>query len=128
VLLLIVVAFVVVGVLSARRVSSRLTVGVDAASRVRAATGRALRLQMLGTTAFVFVTFLLRSVFSTMLAVALQLRDLDKNCPGVTICCDASCYNVYTHIAGVDVLHARVPADDCADIVAALLCSLRCGA
>jgi hypothetical protein len=99
VLLLIVVAFVAVGVLSARRVSSRL-LGVDAASAA-AATGRALRLQMVGTTAFVFVTFLIRSVFSTMYAVALELRNIDKDCPGLEkfTYCDA-CYNHYTHIVG----------------------------
>ena len=96
VLLLIVVAFAVVGVLSARRVSATL-LGVDAASAA-AATGRALRLQMLGTTAFIFVTFLLRSVFSTMLAVILQLRDSGKECSETGTFCDA-CYNEYTHIA-----------------------------
>jgi hypothetical protein len=100
VLLLIVVAFVAVGVLSARRVSSRL-LGVNAASAA-AATGRALRWRMLGTTAFVFVAFLIRSVLSIMFAVAFQLRDLDKKCPGneQVSYCDASCYNVYAHITG----------------------------
>ena len=52
---------------------------------------------MLGTTAFIFVTFLVRSVFSTMLAVALQLRDFDKECPEAESLCDA-CYNEYSHI------------------------------
>jgi hypothetical protein len=100
VLLLIVVAFVVVGVLSARRVSFRL-LGVDAASDA-AATGRALRRRMLGTTAFVFVAFLLRSMFSTFHAVAFELRDVDVDCPGIdkSTYCDASCYNVYTLIVG----------------------------
>jgi hypothetical protein len=96
VLLLIIVAFVVVGVLSARRVSASLLV-VDAASAA-AASGRALRRRMLGTTAFIFVTFLLRSVLSTMTAVSYELRDLYKACPGGT--CDASCHNVYTHVVG----------------------------
>jgi hypothetical protein len=96
VLLLIVVAFAVVGVLSARRVSARL-LGVDAASAA-AATGRALRRRMLGTTAFVFVTFVLRAAFSTMYAVAFQFRATvdDKFCPGS---CD-ECANVYVHITG----------------------------
>ncbi len=95
VLLLIVVAFVVVGVLSARRVSARL-LGVDAASAA-AATGRALRRRMLGTTAFVFGTFVLRAAFSTMYAVANQLRATvdGKFCPGA---CD-ECANVYVHIS-----------------------------
>jgi hypothetical protein len=104
VLLLIVLAFVVVGVLSARRVSSML-LAVGAASSA-AATGRALRLQMAGTTAFVFVAFLLRSVLATLLAVAQKLRDfhrdLDVACPGIdkSTYCDATCYNQYTHILG----------------------------
>jgi hypothetical protein len=87
--------FVVVGVLSARRVSSRL-LDLDASSPLTA-TGRALRWQMLGTTAFVFLSFVVRSVFSTMHAVAYQLRDIDKACPTFTVC-DA-CYNMYTHMA-----------------------------
>jgi hypothetical protein len=90
VLLLIVAAFVAAGVLSARRVSARL-LGVDAASAA-AATGRALRRRMLGTTAFVFVTFVLRAAFSTMFAVVFQLRDtITESCPGV---CNA-CHNDY---------------------------------
>ena len=68
VLLLIVVAFVVAAVFCSRLSTARLR-AIDAAS-VSAATGRALKLQMLGTTAFVFVSFFVRSVFFTMLAVA----------------------------------------------------------
>ncbi len=99
VLLLIIVAFVVVGVLSARRVSSSL-LEVEAASAA-AATGRALRRRMVGTTAFIFVAFLIRSVFSTMTAVAYELRDFDKICPAdeKTLYCD-KCYNVYMNIVG----------------------------
>ncbi len=96
VLLFIVVAFVAVGVLSVRRVSAKL-LEVNADSAV-AATGRALRLQMLGTTAFVFGAFVLRSVFSTMVAIAYQLRDTDKKCPVQVSFCDASCYNDFTLI------------------------------
>jgi hypothetical protein len=92
VLLLIVAAFAVVGVLSARRVSARL-LGVDAASAA-AATGRALRRRMLGTTAFVFVTFVVRAAFSTMYTVAYQWRVIGKSCPDDC----ADCHNVYTHI------------------------------
>jgi hypothetical protein len=90
VLLLIVAAFVAVGVLCARRVRSRL-LGVDAAS---AAAGRTLQLQIVGTAAFVFVTFLVRSVYSTMFAVANQLDDLTVRCPGGR--CDPTCHNVFT--------------------------------
>ncbi len=90
VLLLIVVAFVAAGVLSARRVSARL-LGVDAASAA-AATGRALRRRMLGTTAFVFVAFVARAAFATMFAVAFQFRDTTTgSCPNI---CD-ECHNAY---------------------------------
>jgi hypothetical protein len=91
VLLLIVVAFVVVGVLSARRVRARL-LEVDAASAT-AETVRAVRVQILATTTFVFVAFVLRAAFSIMNAVALQFRDLS--------CTDlcGECNNVFTNIA-----------------------------
>ncbi len=51
---------------------------------------------MLGTTAFIFVTFVLRAAFSTISAVANQLRAAvgDKFCPDA---CD-ECPNVYVHI------------------------------
>jgi hypothetical protein len=72
-LLLIVAAFVVAGVACARVVSSNLLL-VDRAS-APAAVGRELRRQVLITTAVVFVAFVLRSVQSTMFAVARQLQD-----------------------------------------------------
>jgi hypothetical protein len=80
VLLLIVVAFAVVGVLCARILYTRVKpIGVDAGYDAFIATvGRTLRRQMLGTTGFIFVAFLLRAIYSTMLAVAHQLRDSDK--------------------------------------------------
>jgi hypothetical protein len=104
VLLLIVVAFVVVGVLCARKIrtlSSRFsTGGRDAGYDAMMATvGSTWRRQMLGTTTFVFVTFLLRSVYTTMQSVSFLLRDINKRCPEVKDLCDASCYNVYTHIS-----------------------------
>jgi hypothetical protein len=101
VLLLIVVAFAVAGLLCARILYTRVKpIGVDAGYDAFIATvGRTLRLQMLGTTGFIFVTFLLRSVYSTMLAVALQLRDTGEECHGVTSRCDALCYNEYSHIS-----------------------------
>ena len=99
VLLFIVAAFVAVGVLSLRRVSAWL-LGVDASSAA-ASQGTALRLQVVGTTVFVFVAFLVRSVFSTMSAIAFQLRDVDRKCSGAGAknLCDATCFNVYTHIS-----------------------------
>ena len=96
VLLLIVAAFVVAGVVCARVIRSRL-LAVDAAS-ASAAAGRELRRQMVVTTVVVFVAFVVRSVQSTMFAVARQLQDVARICPGVTSRCDPSCYNVFTHI------------------------------
>jgi hypothetical protein len=47
---------------------------------------------------FVFVTFLLRAVFSTMNAVTNGLQDNGgASCPSFNPC-DASCYNVYSHM------------------------------
>jgi hypothetical protein len=92
-LLLIVAAFGAVGVLSARRVSARLR-GVDAASAAMA-TGRMLRLQIVGTTGFVFVAFVVRSAFSTFFAVSFYLRGiLDENCRNP---CE-ECSNTYIQI------------------------------
>jgi hypothetical protein len=90
VLLLIIVAFAVVGAACAHRVSSVLLDMTSAA----AAAGRQLRLQIVCTTAFVFVTFLLRAVYSTMNALANGLQDSAQfsSCPNP---CDASCFNVY---------------------------------
>jgi hypothetical protein len=101
VLLLLVAAFAAVGVLCARILNTRLKpIGVDAGYDAFMATvGRTLRRHMLGTTAFVFVTFLLRSMYSIINAVSIQLGDYSKRCPERTNRCDASCYNVYTHIA-----------------------------
>ena len=103
VLLLIVAAFVVAGVACARVIRSNL-LAVDAAS-VPAAVGNyvhfvggELRRRMVVTTAVVFVTFVVRSVQSTMFAVARQLQDTARRCPGVTGLCDPSCHNVFTHI------------------------------
>ncbi len=103
VLLLIVAAFIVTGVTCARVISSRL-LAVNAASTPAAVgnyihlLGRELRRQIVVTTAVVFVAFVVRSVQSTMFAVARQLQDQTTTCPGVTDRCDPSCRNVFTHM------------------------------
>jgi hypothetical protein len=97
VLLLIVAVFVAVGCLCARRVRSVL-LAVDADSAA-AVVGKTLRLQVLGTTGFVFAAFLVRSVVSTILAVANQFQDFgNTSCTSTEDVCVASCYNVYTLI------------------------------
>jgi hypothetical protein len=95
VLLLIIVAFAVVGAACTRRINSAL-LGTNFAPAAAAAAGKQLRLRIVGTAAFVFVTFLLRAVYSTMFALANELQNNGNavNCPSGTIC-DASCFNVY---------------------------------
>jgi hypothetical protein len=99
VLLLIIVAFAVVGVACARRLSSEqqhhdtLVSTADAAAAAPA--WRKLRRQIVGTAAFVFVTFLLRAVLSTMNALANALQNQDFTCNNG---CDPACSNVWTVI------------------------------
>ena len=101
--LLIVIAYVAAGVLSARRVSLALR-GVE---KRRAAQkfynpgqaespvlkeasiqGRSLRLRMVGTTAFIFVAFVVRAS-DTLIAVVVpsQVQGVEKKC----LSCDESC-------------------------------------
>ena len=49
----------------------------------------------MGTAAFVFVTFLLRAVFSTMNALSRALQNFDANCPTY---CGIPCNNVWSLI------------------------------
>ncbi len=92
VLLIIIVAFAVVGIAGARRVSSALAnMGNE-----HGAAGRQLRRQIVGTTAFVFVTFLLRSAFAIMNALANGLQNNGAVCAATdNNICDSSCFNVY---------------------------------
>ena len=91
VLLIIILAFAVVGIASARRVSSALRHMND-----DWAAGKQLRRQIVGTVAFVFVTFLLRAAFSIMNALANAFQNNGAACaatdPNV---CDSACFNVY---------------------------------
>jgi hypothetical protein len=96
VLLLIIAAFLVTGVFCIRRVSSGMF-GVNAAAE-DAAMSNTIRLQIVGTTTSVFVAFVLRSVVSTMFAVANQLQNSGNICSGVSSRCDTLCYNMFTHL------------------------------
>jgi hypothetical protein len=96
VLLLIVAAFLVTGALSVRRMNSMLSGA--AASSATSATGRSVRVQILATTTFVFLTFLLRCIDATLYAVASGLNDVGNACPNFESYCDPKCYNTYTHI------------------------------
>ena len=88
VLLIIILAFAIVGIASARRVSSALRDMNDEYG----AAGRQLRRQIVGTAAFVFVTFLLRAVSSTVNALSDALQIDVKTCNNF---CDPACNNVW---------------------------------
>ena len=91
VLLIIILAFTVVGIASARRMGSALRFFTN---DERAALTQ-IRRQIVGTSAFVFVTFLLRAVFSTMNALANALQTDGAACPTP---CGIPCNNVWTLI------------------------------
>ena len=97
VLLLIIIAFAVVGAACARRLSSEQqhhdTLVLYAADAAAAAPAwRQVRPQILGTAAFVFVTFLLRAVFTTMNALSNALQTDVYTCSNN---CDPACNNVW---------------------------------
>ena len=58
------------------------------------AAGRQLWWQIVGTTAFVFVTFLLRAVFSIIYALVNVLQNIVDR-PSTDNPCDASCFKVF---------------------------------
>jgi hypothetical protein len=89
VMFIIILAFAVVGIASARRVSSALR---DMNDEHVKAVGRQLRRKIVGTVAFVFVTFLLRAVFSTMNAFA---NALQNDVPTCNDYCDPACSNLW---------------------------------
>jgi hypothetical protein len=106
VLLLIVFAFAVVGVLCLRRINdiaSLLRSTQSRTSSFAAAEGSHLRKQILYTTLFVFVAFLLRSIQASIDTLALKLSDSHLPCrPNNEInrlgLCNPSCYNMWTHM------------------------------
>jgi hypothetical protein len=97
VLLIVIAAFAVVGIACARRVNSTLgDLFLINDDRVWAA-GRQLRRRIVGTTALVFVTFLLRAVFSIMNALSAAAQNQGVSCPNAPNQCDP-CYNMWLHI------------------------------
>jgi len=89
VLMIIILAFAVVGIAGARRVNSALRNMNDE----QGAAGRQLRRQIVGTTAFVFVTFLLRAAFNIMYALARALQNDAAACAATSGDCDSTCLN-----------------------------------
>jgi hypothetical protein len=113
VLLLIVVAFTVVGFACARRVGAALskldssgyetTIDKQMQQHVvdkAMALGKQIQRNVVVSTAVVFVTFIIRSTYSTWYAVAFKLQDfsnISQKCLGISVC-DALCFNTFTHI------------------------------
>ena len=87
VLLIIVAAFISAGVLGGRRISSAMPL-VHAASDA-AVTLRQIQRQVFITVAAVFLTFLLRAVFSVMYAAANTSSDKQPNCAGLCSSCNS---------------------------------------
>ena len=124
VLLLIILAFVVAGSAFRRYAASKLS-DLESAARGDASAirrvdphtamrseqesmaaaastviaGSRMRLQVTSTAAIVFITFLLRAVYSTMFGVANALQNSGAECAGEsTSVCNADCFNVYALI------------------------------
>jgi len=105
VLLLIVIAFCVVGVVSVRRVNAALSAIADndhPESRQVQQKGQKLQRQIVGTVGVVFVSFLMRVVFSMMAALANALQNggnIGSNtCPNYSGRCDPICLNVFSKV------------------------------
>jgi len=89
VLIIIIVAYAVAGAASARRIAASLRAMNHETHRVQ---GQLLRLQLVATVAVVFVTFLLRAVFSTMYALASSGQNTAVECKG-TGPCNPTCFS-----------------------------------
>jgi hypothetical protein len=109
-LLLIVIAFFVVGILSTSLINSALkqaeSVHSMMASNTQNAgrttndvvhTGRQLRRQILGTCGVAFASFLIRAVFSVFFAITNALQQSSIACPEFIDRC-SDCYNVFSHM------------------------------
>ena len=88
VLLIIVAAFISAGVLGGRRINSAMPL-VRAHASDAAVTLRQIQRQLFITVFAVFLTFLLRAVFSVMYAVANTSSDNQPNCTGLCSSCNS---------------------------------------
>ena len=100
VLLLILASYSVVSAACVHRIRS-IMLSFDACSPASMSLldsmAKKLHSRILFTTVSVFVAFLLRSIFSTMHAVANHFQDYDKQCGGASFC--NTCYNIYSNIS-----------------------------
>ena len=94
VLFVIIAAFVVSGVACAR-ILGKVLRNMPEASWLSVTSNR-LRLQILVTIAVIFVTFLLRAVYSTMFALASAFQNQGAACANNTVNqCDNTCFNTF---------------------------------
>jgi len=119
VLLILIAAFVVVGVMCARRVNSSLALMTALAG----AKAKYLRRQIVVTVVVVFVTFLLRSTYTSMIAIASALQDSGRYCASICstlpqefIVLPPPFQHVHTHVL-LSFLFPRVSATRCSDIL-----------
>ena len=116
VLLLSVGAFTIAGAISARRIYTALqSASSESGSALKASlhplfpnrrevfdrafhtSAQRLKMQITATCLIIFFSFLLRAVFSTIMAVAVVGQITNVSCPGFSGRCD-ECYNVYSHM------------------------------
>lgn len=98
-LAIIVASFVVVGLHSLRRIRAAILAVPDRSTAF--ASGVQMQRDVVITVSFSFLAFVLRCLFSSMFALALQLQNVGAQCPAATL--DDShychpCYNDYMHL------------------------------
>jgi hypothetical protein len=95
-LAIIVASFIVVGLHSIRRIRLAISAVPD-----RSTVFASVQRDVVITVSFSFFAFVLRCLFSSMFALALQLQNVGAKCPGATLddshFCDP-CYNDYMHL------------------------------
>jgi hypothetical protein len=101
VVLLILLAFAIVGAACARRIKTALD--INDVTKAANADGRRLHLQIVSTSTFVFLAFVFRSIFATMFAIVSVLQNSENAClqsdvNSPTFYCGVQCFSTYTHI------------------------------
>lgn len=106
ILILIIAAFLVVGFIGASSIKDAIkSLNIDDShaeslkdmQRQVVKAGKQLRLRVLSTAGFVFVSFLLRLSYAAMFAISSVLSNSDVECPDFINRC-SPCYNTYTYI------------------------------
>jgi hypothetical protein len=101
VLLVVVATYVFVGVACVLRIKTLLADTGEGHHVLMATLTKKLNSKIIGTTLFIFATLLLRSVYSTMFAIANQLQDQNRPCAAALTSlkfCNPACYNTHTQV------------------------------